>query len=191
VAGPGELAYFAQVSAVAAALNVPAPVAVPRWSCTLIEPHIQHLLHQFGVAPEDLAAPNALEGRLARTAMSDATARALAELRETIALLPDALGEEGEANGLGPVVVGAVHALEHRVDRLERRLLAGVKRRETALMRDAATLRAALYPRGVRQERVLNAMPIFARHGLSLLDEMRQAARDHARALVDPSKAAT
>jgi uncharacterized protein YllA (UPF0747 family) len=189
VAGPGELAYFAQVSAVAAALHVPAPVAVPRWSCTLIEPNIQHLLDQFEIAPTDLGAPTALEGQLARGAMSDATARALAELRETIALLPDALGEEGESNGLGPAVVGAVHSLEHRVDRLERRLLAGIKRRETALMRDAATLRAALYPRGVRQERLLNAVPIFARHGLSLLNEMRQAAQAHANALVDPSLA--
>jgi uncharacterized protein YllA (UPF0747 family) len=189
VAGPGELAYFAQVSAVAAALDLPAPVAVPRWSCTLIEPHIQHLLDQFKIAPTDLASPNALEGQLARGAMSEATARTLAELRETIALLPDALGEESEASGLGPAVVGAVHSLEHRVDRLERRLLAGIKRRETALMRDAATLRAALYPRGVRQERLLNAMPIFARHGLALLTDMRDAARPHAAALVESAPA--
>jgi bacillithiol synthase len=187
VAGPGELAYFAQVSAVAAALGVAVPGAVPRWSCTLIEPHIQHLLDRFGAAPADLAAPSALEGQLARGAMSDATTRTLAELRETIALLPDALGEEREATGLGPAVVGAVQSLEHRVDRLERRLLSGIKRRETALMQDAATLRAALYPRGVRQERLLNPMPVFARHGLSLLAEMREAARPHAASLVEPA----
>jgi uncharacterized protein YllA (UPF0747 family) len=186
VAGPGELAYFAQVSAVAAALHVPAPVAVPRWSCTLIEPHIQHLLDQFKIAPTDLAAPDALEGNLARGAMSDATSRALTELRETIALLPDALGDEAEESGCGPAVIGAVHSLEHRVDRLERRLLAGIKRRETALMRDAATLRAALYPGGVRQERRLNAIPIFARHGLGLLVEMQDSARPHAASLVEP-----
>jgi bacillithiol biosynthesis cysteine-adding enzyme BshC len=184
VAGPGELAYFAQVSAVAAALGVPTPVAVPRWSCTLIEPHIQQLLDRFGVTPGDLAAANALEGQLARGAMSDTTARALADLRETIALLPDALGEESEPSGLDRAVVGAVQSLEHRVDRLERRLLAGVKRRETALMQDAATLRAALYPRGMRQERLLNPIPIFSRHGLLLLSEMMDAARPHAASLV-------
>lgn len=190
VAGPGELAYFAQVSAVAAALGVAAPVAVPRWSCTLIEPHIQHLLDRFGIAPADLVAPSALEGELARGAMSHGAARTIAELRETIALLPDALGEECEALGLGPAVVGAVQSLEHRVDRLERRLLAGIKRRETALMQDAATLRAALYPRGVRQERVLNPMPVFARHGLSLLAEMREAAQPHAASLIEPVRVA-
>lgn len=61
--GPGELAYFAQVSAVAQALDVPAPVALPRWSCTLIEPHIDRLLHRFGIGPGALAAQDALEGK--------------------------------------------------------------------------------------------------------------------------------
>ncbi len=187
VAGPGELAYFAQVSAVAGVLGVPTPVAVPRWSATLIEPHVQKLLDRFHVQPLDLAAPHTLERDVARGAMSESTAKTLADLREAIAMLPDALGAESEANGLGPAIVGAVHALEHRVGRLERRIVAAVKRRETALMRDVATLRAALYPQGVRQERLLNPIPIFTRHGLTLLDEMRDAARAHARSLVEPS----
>jgi uncharacterized protein YllA (UPF0747 family) len=190
VAGPGELAYFAQVSAVADALGVAPPVAVPRWSCTLIEPHTQELLEKFGVTPAELAEPNTLEGQVARGAMSDSTARTLAELRETIALLPDALGEASEEIGLGKAVVGAAQSLEHRVDRLERRLLAGIKRRETALMRDVATLRAALNPRGMRQERMLNPIPIFARNGLGLLPEMREAARAHAASLVEPAREA-
>ena len=35
VAGPAELAYFAQVGAVAAALDLPTPLAMPRWSVTI------------------------------------------------------------------------------------------------------------------------------------------------------------
>jgi bacillithiol synthase len=190
VAGPGELAYFAQVSAVADALGVAPPVAVPRWSCTLIEPHTQELLEKFRVTPTELAEPNALEGQVARDAMSDSTARTLAELRETIALLPDALGQESEEIGLGKAVVGAAQSLEHRVGRLERRLLAGIKRRETTLMRDVATLRAALYPCGIRQERLLNPIPIFVRHGLALLPEMRDAARAQAASLVESAREA-
>jgi uncharacterized protein YllA (UPF0747 family) len=190
VAGPGELAYFAQVTAVADALGVPAPVAVPRWSCTLIEPQVQALLDRLGVVPADLVRPDALEGRLARDAMSEDSARALAELRETIALLPDALGEESEELGIGPAVVGASQSLRHRVDRLERRLAAAIKRREAERMRDVATLRAALYPRGSRQERVINAIPLFARNGSSLLTEMCRAAGAHAASLVGPTRTA-
>jgi uncharacterized protein YllA (UPF0747 family) len=184
VAGPGELAYFAQVGAVAAAINVRAPVAVPRWSCTLIEPQVQALLGRLGVTPDDLDPPDALEGRLARAAMSDATARALADAREAIAMLPDAIGEESEALGVGSAVVGATRALHHRVDRLERRLVAALKRRDAAQMLDLATLRAALRPRGARQERTLNILPLLARNGCELLTEMCRAAGPHAAAIV-------
>jgi hypothetical protein len=37
----------------------------------------------------------------------------------------------------------------------------------------------------MRQERRLNATPLFARHGLALLLEMQAAARPHAAALVE------
>jgi uncharacterized protein YllA (UPF0747 family) len=151
---------------------------------------VQGLLERLGTTPAELEKPDALEGRLARSAMSDDTARALAELRETIALLPDALGDESEQLKLGAAVVGAAQSLQHRVDRLERRLVAAIKRREAARMRDVATLRAALYPRGARQERVLNAIPLFARNGTSLLSEMCRAAAPHAASLVEPARAA-
>ena len=190
VAGPGELAYFAQVSAVASALAIPTPIAVPRWSCTLIEPQVRALLDRLGVTADDLAMPDALEGRLARAVMSEDSARALAELREMIALLPDALGDESEELKIGPAVVGAAQSLQHRLDRLERRLVAAIKRREAERMRDVASLRAALYPRGLRQERVINAIPLFARHGSSLLTEMYHAAGAHAASLVEPARAA-
>lgn len=184
VAGPGELAYFAQVGAVAAAMGLPAPVSVPRWSCTLIEPQVQALLDRLGVTPADLHPPDALEARVARAAMSDVTARALSDVREAIAMLPDAIGEESEALGVGGAVVGATGALNHRMDRLERRLVAAIKRREAAQMLDLATLRAALRPRGGRQERTLNLLPLLARNGCALLADMCGVAGSHAASLV-------
>ena len=184
VAGPGELAYFAQVGAVADTLGIEAPLAVPRWSCTLVEPHVDALLRRFDIRREDLAKPDELEGRLAREAMRSESAGTLRRLREVIGGLPGELEPDAARMGLSRAVQGAAHALLHRVDRLERRLLAGVKRQETALMTDAATLRAALYPRGVRQERALNVIPLLGRHGLALLDEMREAARAHGDAIV-------
>lgn len=188
VAGPGELAYFAQVGAVADALGVATPLAVPRWSCTLVEPHIRTLLDRFGAQPAELAHPEALEGRIARGAMSAANIAALARLRAVIAGLPYDLEDGSATGGLSAAVQGASRALQHRVDRLERRLLAAVKRRESAQMRDVATLRAALYPGGERQERVLNGIPMFARNGLALLDEMCEAAGTYAASLVTPAR---
>ncbi|MES2176479.1 MAG: bacillithiol biosynthesis BshC [Gemmatimonadota bacterium] len=182
--GPGELAYFAQVSAVADALGVERPLALPRWSCTLIEPHVQRLLDAFGVGYEALAQRDALEGAVARKAMSERSAAAIGGLREAINGLTADLSGEATPLGLDKAVEGARHSLQHRVDRLERRLVAGIKRREQSLLQDVGTLRAALYPLGTRQERALNLIPMLSRHGLDLLDEMRDAAGAHAGALV-------
>lgn len=187
--GPGELAYFAQTSAVADALDVDRPLALPRWSCLLIEPHVATLLKQFGVEPDALAQPDALEGTVARAAMSARSAHALLALRAAIDALPAALAPEAEPVGLSAAVQGSMQSLQHRVDRLERRLVAGIKHREHDLLRDVATLRAALYPLGTRQERALNLVPILSRHGLDLLPEMRDAASAHALALIGASRA--
>jgi len=67
------------------------------------------------------------------------------------------------------------------VDRLERRYLAAVKRREEQLMQDLGTARASLFPDGVRQERALNLLPYLARYGDALLERMRTLAAEHAR----------
>jgi uncharacterized protein YllA (UPF0747 family) len=75
-------------------------------------------------------------------------------------------------------------SLHHRVDRLERRLLAGIARRERDRMRDLGTARGALYPFNERQERALNLIPILARHGIDLLREMHAAASSYAEAMV-------
>ena len=185
--GPGELAYFAQVSAVADALGVARPLALPRWSCTLIEPHVERLLKKFGIGPDALAQPDALEGAVARRAMSDRSREALVAVRRAIAALPDALAPEAEPIGLGAAVQGSMQSLQHRVDRLERRLTAGIKRREHDLLRDVATVRAAVYPLGTRQERAVNILPMLCRQGLDLLPDMRDAAASHARTLLGAS----
>jgi uncharacterized protein YllA (UPF0747 family) len=183
-AGPGELAYFAQVGAAADAMGLATPLAVPRWSCTLLEPHVEAVLQRLGLQREELRDPHAPERRLATMAMSERSTAALQSMREAVAALPSSLGDEPRELGLDAAVNGAVRALEHRLERLQRRLVAGVARRETSLMRDVATVRAALQPLGERQERALNLVPLLSRHGLELLGELRDAAGGHASAVV-------
>jgi uncharacterized protein YllA (UPF0747 family) len=184
VAGPGELAYFAQTRPVADALSLGAPLAVPRWSCTLVEPQVEALMKRLNATESELITSGELESRLARAVLDPDAAKALTRLRAALSALPEWMRESAVSLDLERAVQGAAGAMQHRADRLERRLLAAVKRRETSLMNDVATVRAALRPRGERQERVLTPIPILARHGLALLDEMRDAARVHAEQIV-------
>jgi uncharacterized protein YllA (UPF0747 family) len=191
VAGPGELAYFAQVSAVADALALPRPLGVPRWSCTIVEPRVARALARLGIEADELADPHAPERELAQRLLPRDVADALGELRATLARATDGIGDAG-AELLPPAVVeGFARQVTHRIDRLERRYRAAVKRAGAAELHDLATARGALYPGGARQERALNLMPLLARYGPGLLDALLAGAGAHARALVQsPARSA-
>jgi uncharacterized protein YllA (UPF0747 family) len=189
--GPSEIAYFAQTSAVGDVLQVPQPLILPRWSCTLIEPSAAALLARYSTTLEELHDLHGPETRLARAALP-------APVREALVALSDAI-EAGsrrlaaaDAGELVPsaAIDGARARLAFRVGRLERRYVAAAKRAEQGVLRDLATLRGALYPTGERQERVLNFIPFLARGGTALLEAMQTEAMRHAAELTggDPSR---
>lgn len=185
VAGPGEYAYFAQVSAVAQAMAVPQPLAVPRWSGTIVEPHVARALARLDVAPDALRDAGALEASLARAAIPAPVRAALDALRTAVATHGAALAA-ADVDALVPAraVQGTQAALAHRLDRLERRYAAAVKRGDDARLQALAVARAALWPEGAPQERTLAFLPFLARHGRALTDAMLAAARPHAEAMV-------
>ncbi|HEX5438212.1 MAG TPA: bacillithiol biosynthesis BshC [Gemmatimonadaceae bacterium] len=189
LAGPGELAYFAQVGAVADALESPVPLALPRWSGLVVEPHIERVLQRRSLSVDELRDPHAAETRLVRERLPVAVRTAMDEWRARVdasaAALRQALNHDGGEPLVGErVVAGAERDMRHRLDRLERRAVAAVKRRERELLLDVATARGALWPLGKPQERMLNVLPLLARHGMRVFDLMLERAREHAAALV-------
>jgi len=69
IGGPAEIAYFAQISPIAQTLGVPAPSIVPRWSASIIEPHVEKILDRLHLAPEDFHDPHEVEARIARASL--------------------------------------------------------------------------------------------------------------------------
>lgn len=190
IAGPGELAYFAQVSAVADALDLSRPLALPRWSATVLEPRVERLLARLAIRREELRDRHAVERRLVKAKLPAEVADALERLRRDVESDVAAL-ELADRDTLVPPasVQGLRRSLLHRLERAERRYIAGAKRREDALMRDIETAAAGLYPNGMRQERVLNWVPFLARYGPAFMELMRSEATRHAAALVGMSAA--
>jgi bacillithiol biosynthesis cysteine-adding enzyme BshC len=184
VAGPGELSYFAQATAVAGALGMRAPLGVPRWSGTVIEPQVARMLARRQLTLAELADPHAAETTRARATLDEQARAALARLRAA------ADAESGVLASLVPPgvparsVEGMRHQLHHRIDRMERRFAAAAKRADSELMRDLATVRGALRPAGGRQERALAWFPYVARHGEALLGLLEEQMEVHAQHLV-------
>jgi bacillithiol biosynthesis cysteine-adding enzyme BshC len=187
-AGPGELAYFAQVSAVASAVGAAQPLAVPRWSCTIVEPAVDRAMQRLGVDLDLMADGVALETRVAGDAIPDAVRTRLADLRHALKEGVEALrlaDAAGGASVLKPEVAdGVVRQIGFRIDRLERRMRAAAKRRGSDALHDLHAAQAALWPDGHPQERTLNFIPLLARYGPDLLALMRDGAGAHADQLV-------
>jgi len=194
IGGPAEIAYFAQISPIAEALGVSRPAIVPRWSCTIIEPHIEKILEQLYLLPEDFRDPHEVEARVARAHLPQ---RVIDELNATRELLDAKLDDLGDAMAqenapLSPAVAGGLRAnLTRRLDRFERRLIAAAKKEHADIMRDISTARGSLYPFGKPQERSLNFVPLLARYGPGLRDDMLGEARAHAKRLVGENSPAT
>jgi bacillithiol synthase len=188
IGGAAEIAYFAQLGPIAEILGIPKPAILPRWSCTIIEPHVERILNRLRLAPDDFRDPHEAESRVARERLPKRVFNELERLRaavdERANLLAEAIAEEG-APVSGAVTDGLRANLLRRLDRFERRLVAAAKRRYVDVMTEIGTVRGSLYPFGKQQERGLNFVPLLARYGTALRDDMLAQAVVHAAHLLN------
>jgi bacillithiol synthase len=184
VGGGAEVAYFAQTTAVAAALEVPAPLIVPRWSGMIVEPRIDKLLERHSLTVDDFRDPHSVESRIAKASLPPMLQQGLEELKASVESSMKKIAHAEGGNVVPPTVLdGFARGLAHRVARLERRFAASVKRRGNAALHEVAVLRNALFPFGTPQERALNIVPLLARHGDALISAVDQETRRHAERL--------
>lgn len=175
VAGPHELAYFAQLRGLYDRFDVVMPLIWPRASATLLEAAATRTLERLQLRLADL-----------RPADESALNRAVA------ALLPhdlEAQFEQVEAalatgvNGLeqalarfDPTLVGAAGSargkIVHEVQTLRVKALAALKRRDETLRRQFWHARAALMPDGGLQERTVGAVQFLNKHGWIVIDHL-------------------
>jgi bacillithiol synthase len=176
VAGPAEIAYFAQCGVLYEKILGRQTPPAARLSATLIEPHVGELLRKHSLTLESIFTEDAasLARSLAARSMPpetkqklDASASALdTELNALVAWL------QSQDKGLGQSAETAANKIQYQMSRL-RTLAANFQlQREATLTRHAETLATALFPGGVLQERVHGAAYYFARYGLDLAETL-------------------
>jgi bacillithiol synthase len=177
-AGPAELKYLADAEPLYAALGVTRQSPVPRWSGVLVEARLDKLLERHGL---DLAAfdgkPGELEGRLVRYELPAEAVETLAALRTSLEQHYGAL--RGAAARIDPTLERTVESARNAAlagaQTIEKKLVASLKRLEgETLVRQISRARAAVYPDGQPQERVLTLASFLIRYGPPLLDGLEQ-----------------
>jgi len=176
VAGPGELAYFAQLRPVYAVFDVPMPVIVPRATLSLVEPRIAQLLSRFHLGLHDLVAePEQLASRILRAQLPPDLGTTLATARQGVDEIFRQVGEAVAA--VDPTLRATAgqtggHIKGH-LDQLEKKAVQAMKRREADTTQQLQRLRDALMPGGKLQERVYPVLPYLAKYGPQLVGSLR------------------
>lgn len=178
VGGPGEISYFAQLQPLFGAAGILPPVVVPRLSAVLVEPAVRRAMEGLGVTMSELRRPRAeLASRLAREAMPEAVRSDLVAAGEGVAAGFAKLLES--AGSIDPTLPGAIGRLRNealaRVGEAETRIVRALKRGGLDSLRRLDLAQGMLFPFGEPQERVLNAIPLLARHGRGLLADIHAA----------------
>ena len=178
VGGPGEISYFAQLSALFADYGMTPPVAYPRASLVLVEMPMQRLLEKLEMPLDVLSRPrHELVEDLAQGSIPSGVTETLEELSQTISDGYRRLIEQ--AVEIDPTLEGALARLRNealvRIGDSERKVAQHVKRKESVRISQLDRLLAQLQPGGQPQERVLNVLPFLARHGPGLVRAMAEA----------------
>jgi uncharacterized protein YllA (UPF0747 family) len=178
VAGPGELAYFAQLRPLYQAFDVCMPLIVPRAFLTLVEPRMTQLLQRFRLTLADLTLePEQLVTRVLRAQLPPDFETTLGKARLEVDEIFKGVGEAIAA--VDPTLKATVgqtagHIKGH-LDQLERKAIQALKRREAETRQQVQRVREALMPGGRPQERVFPVLPYLAKYGPGVIQTVRNA----------------
>lgn len=173
IAGPAEIAYFAQSAVVYEhALGRVTPV-LPRLSATLVEPALAKVMasHELQV-PQlwEAATSDALAQRLGARAMPIELKRKISAAGNSLDTELGALTQYMTAMSaeLGRAADVSANKMRYQMNRLRRMAADFQAQRETSLGKHAKALMLNLFPEGHLQERVTGGIWFLARQGETL-----------------------
>jgi bacillithiol biosynthesis cysteine-adding enzyme BshC len=181
IAGPAEIAYFAQSEVLYERILGRATAVLPRLSATLVEQKIATVMERHEVHLADaLTNADTLAQRLGARAMPVEGKRKLAAAGNSLDGELTAVTEwmAQMDPGLGRSAHTAASKMRYQMNRLRRLAARYQLEKEASLARHAQAITQALYPGGHLQERVVAGIYFLATQGEGLLETLIGAAGD-------------
>lgn len=178
VGGPGEIAYWAQLKRVYAALNLTMPVVYPRAAFTLVEPKIQRHLQRFALTAQDcIADPQGAAERVMRAMLPTEMTQQFESVKSNLQRDLQALREKIVVSEptLQPVVDKTLLSITGQIEGLENKVMKAVEQRGDVAAGQVRAVMENLAPGQSLQERKLNITPYLVKYNWSLLDTLYQA----------------
>jgi bacillithiol synthase len=177
IAGPAEIAYFAQSEVVYRHLLGRMPVMLPRAGFTLVDAKANKLLRKYGLTVEDVwSGSQDLRHKMERRSVSSALAKEFGRDQKQIAKMLSQLGKQIEK--LDPTLKGTVErtrkSIEFQIDKLRRKAGRAQDQKNGLISTHEQYLESLLYPHKGPQERELCLLPFLARWGAAGLSELQK-----------------
>ena len=175
VAGPSELAYWAQLKGVFARYGLPMPVIYPRARCTLTTLKLNKLLRKLGLSIADLERheDGLLEVALRSTSKNpgyEFEREQRGELETALARLVEGL--EKDAPTAAAMAKSLSEDVGSKLDRIERAILSSDATKTDATRKQLRRLCSSLAPMRKPQERVYNIFSFLFEYGWGLIPRL-------------------
>jgi bacillithiol biosynthesis cysteine-adding enzyme BshC len=186
VGGPAEVAYLAQSQALYRALGRPTPVVVPRTGFTLLDARSAKLLDRYQLSLGDFFdGSEAFREKISRRLVPPGVQASMETAQSQATRLLDEFEEE--LRTFDPTLTAALNKSRTKIFYQFSKIAGKVARetfhRDQRAQAEAAYLFNLVYPNRHLQERVYTILPFLARHGLELIDRLRESTgvscRDH------------
>ena len=175
VAGPGEIAYFAQYKGVYDWAGIPMPIIYPRASVTLVEGRVQKVLDRYDLSVPDLGEElEKVFRRLVLGGMEDveeAFKDATRHMHQAIEALKPAVQEVDRT--LVKTAEATRAALVKEMERFKERVVKAEKRNQDEVRGRLEKAAAGLYPSGKLQERALSALYFLNKYSPDLIGDLQ------------------
>ena len=179
VAGPGEIAYFGQLSALFRRHGVGMPVVTPRASLMVVERKVARVIEKLGVTVDDVRDGDRLQARFARDGMPEDLKEGLKGWRRGLESRAHEVSCASAA--IDPVLQGAVMKARNSglaaLGALEKKVIRAIKRQSETVASQIAKAGVNLWPGGKPQDRVLSPLQYTMRYGPGFVVMLRDRIR--------------
>jgi bacillithiol biosynthesis cysteine-adding enzyme BshC len=175
IGGPAEIAYLAQSAVLYGQILGRMPVAVPRTGFTILDTRSAKLMDRYQLSlPDFFHGEVALRERIAARLVPPSLN---ATVRQTEADVDRAVGRlQSELAAFDPSLAQALERsakkIRYQIQKMERKAGREALRRDERAGRDAASLYGLIYPERSLQERLYSILPLLAKHGPDLIDQI-------------------
>lgn len=175
VAGPAELAYYAQMKGIYEHFGTPMPIIFPRKSLTLLESKIQKVLANYRLTVSDFwKEAEGLINAIAKEQLPENLEKRIQNAQQCIVKNLQAL--DGVVSEFDPTLKDAVQNVKgrilHQVEQLENKIVQSYKKRNEVIIQQINKAAHHLFPKRQLQERALNAAPFLFKYGWEFVQKI-------------------